>query len=559
MTRQRIIGTTRLTTGLVLFTYVLTHDLNHALGLISLSALEAGRIPFLAFWHFLPVRVVFYLSIVLHLLIALRALYLRHSLRMAPAEGWQLALGLALPPLLVLHVIATAVSNLTFDSHATYSYVIWTFTVARPDYGTIQVAALLVAWIHGCIGLRGWLRLKPWYSAWRDTFYAIALLVPVLSLLGFAAAGREVAGLAQQPGWREAMLAAANLPDATGQARLYAARDIFLLVYGAALIAILAARGLRAWLQRRRAIAVRYADGHVVTIQPGTTILEASRMGGVPHAAVCGGRGRCSTCRIKVIEGAAHLTPANDDETALLAKVGAVPGTRLACQAIPTGPVLVAPLLPPMTAPRHALGHSAQHHGQEREIAVLFADLRGFTRFAEHRLPYDVVFLLNRYFRAMGEAVTQAGGRVDKFIGDGVMALFGLTGTPDQACRQAIEAAARMSINLDQLNRLFAQDLKQPLRIGIGIHVGPAIVGEMGFAGAQAITAIGDTVNTASRLESATKEVDCQLLLSADVAALARLDLSRFSPHDLPLRGRSGTITAYAIEDARLLQPELKS
>jgi adenylate cyclase len=151
MTRQRIIGTTRLTTGLVLFAYVLTHDLNHALGLISLSAMEAGRIPFLAFWHFPPVRTVFYLSIALHLLIALRALYRRHSLHMAPAEAWQLVLGLTLPPLLVLHVIATAVANATYDVHATYSYVVWTLWVARPDYGAIQITALLVAWIHGCM------------------------------------------------------------------------------------------------------------------------------------------------------------------------------------------------------------------------------------------------------------------------------------------------------------------------------------------------------------------------------------------------------------------------
>jgi adenylate cyclase len=158
----------------------------------------------------------------------------------------------------------------------------------------------------------------------------------------------------------------------------------------------------------------------------------------------------------------------------------------------------------------------------------------------------------------MGEAVNASGGRVDKFIGDGVMALFGLTGTPQEACRQAVDAAARMSANLDQLNLLFAHDLKQPLRIGIGIHVGTVIVGEMGFAGAQALTAIGDTVNTASRLESATKEFDCQLLLSSEVAALAGLRLDDLTPHDIPLRGRSENVMAYAIDDARSLKDETR-
>jgi adenylate cyclase len=555
MTPQRLIGTTRLVTGLVLFAYVLTHDLNHALGVISLSALEAGRHVFVAFWQFPPIRYAFYLSILLHLLVALRALFLRRNLRMPLGDFLQFTLGLALPPLLALHVMGTAVANLTFGLNPDYQYVIWSLWVVQPAYALLQSAALLVAWIHGCIGLRGWLRLKPWYGAWRDALYAGALVVPILSLLGFVAAGHAVAQLAQSPDWVRAMLLAARLPDAADIARLYRWLEGAFIGYGIALAAVFAARLLRGWLSRRRAIEIRYTDGHSVTVQPGTSILEASRLGGVPHAAVCGGRGRCSTCRVRIVSGEHHLPPANDDESRLLLRIGAAPGTRLACQARPTGPVTVAALLPPMAPSHTALRHSAQHHGQEREIAVLFADIRDFTRFAEHRLPYDVVFLLNRYFRAMGEAVTAGGGRIDKFIGDGVMALFGLAGTPRQACLQAIDTAARMSANLEQLNQLFAHDLQQPLRIGIGIHVGPVIVGEMGFAGAQSLTAIGDAVNTASRLESATKEFGCQLLLSAEVAALAGLQLHGLTPHEIPLRGRTAKVTAYAISDAKELRP----
>ena len=136
--RKRLIGTTRLSTGLILFFYVLTHDLNHALGLISLNAMETGRVPFLAFWHFLPIRIVFYLSILLHMLIALYALYQRRSLRMPGSDACQLALGLILPPLLVLHVVGTAVANSLFDLHATYRYVVWSLWIALPAYGVIQ-------------------------------------------------------------------------------------------------------------------------------------------------------------------------------------------------------------------------------------------------------------------------------------------------------------------------------------------------------------------------------------------------------------------------------------
>lgn len=551
-----MIGTTRLVTGLTLFAYVLTHDLNHALGLISLQAMEAGREPFLAFWHFPPIRIAFYLSILLHLLIALDALYRRHSLRMSAGEAWQLVLGLSLPPLLTMHVIGTAVANSLYDLHATYSYVVWTLWEAIPSYGIIQACALTVAWLHGCIGLRTWLRLKPFYPAWRDALFAAALLLPVLALLGFVAAGHQVVLLSQDPAWMARMWAMANMPMAAEVARLYHIRDLTLGGYGVLLGLVLAARGLRQIIERRNAVTVRYADGHQVVVRRGTTLLEASRIGGIPHAAVCGGKGRCSTCRVRVIAGTTLLSPPDSQEIALLARIGATPTTRLACQAIPTGTVTIAPLLPPMAAPQQALGHAEQHHGKEREIAVLFADIRGFTQLSEHRLPYDVVFLLNRYFRAMGEAVTSAGGRVDKFIGDGVMALFGLETTPAEACAQAIAAAVSMSTNLEQLNQLMAHDLREPLRIGIGIHVGPTIVGEMGFAGTQAMTAIGDAVNTASRLEAATKEFGCQLLISQRVADLAGIEVGMAISHDVPLRGRSETVAVYAIADARDLRPD---
>ena len=150
--------------------------------------------------------------------------------------------------------------------------------------------------------------------------------------------------------------------------------------------------------------------------------------------------------------------------------------------------------------------------GSEREIAILFADIRGFTALAEGRLPYDVVFMLNRYFAAMGRAVEAAGGRVDKFIGDGVMALFGDRAMPRPAAAQALAAARLMSLRLDELNVALRAELAEPLRIGIGIHAGPVIVGEMGYGGATTITAIGDAVNTASRLESLTKEFGVQLM-----------------------------------------------
>ena len=192
----------------------------------------------------------------------------------------------------------------------------------------------------------------------------------------------------------------------------------------------------------------------------------------------------------------------------------------------------------------------------EREIAILFADLRGFTTLSEDRLPYDVVFVLNRYFTAMGTAVEEAGGRVDKFIGDGVMALFGIEQGVAQGSRSAMEAARRMAAHLDDLNKGLAADLAQPLRIGIGLHSGSVIVGEMGYGPATSVTAIGDAVNTASRLESLTKECDAQLIVSAPLAGHAGLDLSGFPSHQIDVRGRAAPLDIHVLQDAQALPAE---
>jgi adenylate cyclase len=256
---------------------------------------------------------------------------------------------------------------------------------------------------------------------------------------------------------------------------------------------------------------------------------------------------------VRILAGEATLPSPSLEELKVLARVGAAPATRLACQARPNGYIKVAPLLPPGAGARQALAQADFHSGKEQEIAVLFADLRDFTRFSERQLPYDVVFLLNRYFRAMGEAVIASGGHLDKFIGDGVMALFGVKGRPEIAAAQAIDAARRMAQNLAELNIGLGDELKSPLKIGIGIHFGTAIVGEMGFGAAQSLTAIGDTVNIASRLETATKELACQLVVSEAVAKAAEIGTGIGDRHEIDIRGRSMKLIVLAVKDAAKL------
>ena len=525
--------------GIVLFSYLLSHYSNHALGLISLDAMEAGRVWFVALWRNPLGTVALYGALITHLSLVLWTLFQRRSLRMPGWQTGQILLGLTIPPLLAEHIIGTRLLAELYGIGDTYTYVVLVLWEFAPEKGLQQAVVLIVAWLHGCMGLHFWLRTKPWYPALVPYLYGVALLLPVLALLGFAKAGQEVARLAAQPGWVAAVIKDLPFPS---QAQIDMAgvfRDTAFAVFIGMLVTVLVARLARSVLERRRGVFhLIYPGGQRVRISNGTTILEASRSAAIPHAQVCGGRGRCSTCRVRCGEGHDLLDAPSADEQKVLDRVGAPPRVRLACQTRPTRDLEVTPLLPPTAAPSDGRAQLATMQGSDQEIAILFADLRGFTKLSEKKLPYDVVFLLNRYFRAMGQAIEGAGGRVDKFIGDGVMALFGVNTGAERGCREALAGARAMGEALDELNRSLNSDLDEPLRIGIGIHAGPVIVGEMGFADAVSITAIGDAVNTASRLEAMTKVMKCQLIVSADVEARSKIDLSAFPSHEVEVRGR---------------------
>jgi adenylate cyclase len=545
-----LVRRTRLCTGLVLFVYVATHLVNHAIGAISLEALELSRRAFVAVWRTPIATFVLYLSLIIHALLALWSIYNRRSLRMPVWEAAQLLLGLTIPPLLFEHILGTRVAEALYGLNDTYTYVLLVYWVFSPTLGLQQVVVLLLAWLHACIGLHFWLRLRPWYGRMVPYLYGAALLIPVLALIGFGVAGRNVLLLAQDQQWLRPTLAGIRFPPAASVAALNEVKESSRWLLAGLLALTLVARQVRGWAGTRRKVTIAYGSGQRVAIERGMTVLEASRSARIPHASVCGGRGRCSTCRVRVGAGAERLPPATPEEQKVLDRVGAPPKVRLACQIRPQQDLEVTPILPPTATPQEALRRPSYLAGSEKEIIVMFADLRGFTQLSEHRLPFDVVFLLNRYFADMGRAIEGAGGRVDKFIGDGIMALFGIESGPAQGAREAIEAARAMSEGLEHLNRALTTDLAEPLRMGIGLHAGVAIVGEMGFGRATSLTAIGDSVNTASRLESLTKEFKVQLIVSDDVERLSEVDLARFPRHEIDVRGRTERIGIRAIASA---------
>ncbi len=548
---ERSIRRARLGSGLVMFAFAFLHFSNHALGLISVSAAEDGRRFFTALWRNPVGTLALYGAIFTHIALVLRSIYIRRSLVMPKGELAQIILGLAIPILLIDHVIGTRVVHALYGYRDNYETIMRTLWITAPGNGLRQVVALVFVWFHGCIGLHYWLRYRNWYTDIAASLLVVAILVPVLAILGFIEMGRTIAEPAYE-GITDSSRYESNLnarymkdPEAIAEVRMI--RTGLYGSFAGALLLVVAARTHRRWKERVDQITVHYQGGEVVRVPRGFTVLEASRLGGIPHYSVCGGKGQCSTCRVQVLSNLEALPAPDKMEQSTLNRINAAPDVRLACQLRPTQDVTVVPLL--LRATEAALPANTQETtpGREREIAVLFCDIRDFTALTEERLPFDIVFLLNRYFALVGNAVEKAGGRVDKFIGDGAMALFGIGTSPEEACRQALTAAASIARDIEKLSAELSDELSMPLRIAIGIHTGPAVVGTLGFGRARSTTAIGDMVNVASRLEAAAKEFEVALVVSEPVAALAGADMGGIESREISVRGRALPLKVYVI------------
>ena len=530
-------------TGLILFAFIAMHFANHALGLVSLEAMETGRGWFDRVWGNRPALALFYAAVMVHFALLLQALFRRRTLRMPPREALHILFGLALPLLIIPHVLSVSLAPQTTGHEADYPRVVHALWNA-PMNAVQQVAALVVAWVHGCLGLWYWLRFRPWFPRIALPAFTAALLVPVLSVLGFVAAGKEIgSGLVTVVRYPVAPEGAALAADAS-----LAVHALFI----GAIAATLAARALLRQRGLRSGFRVTYPEGQIVAVPIGTSVLEASRIGAIPHVAVCGGRGRCSTCRVRVIDGQDLLPAPHAAERATLERIGAPSDIRLACQLRPVANLRVAPVVtaePPRTDGGETL---AWRTGAERSIVVLFCDLRGFTAMTERRLPFDTVFLLNRFFAAVGEAVESSDGYLDKFIGDGALALFGLGKPQDAACADALVAAARIARAAAALNSTLAQELGGArIRVAIGLHTGAAIVGHMGYGRAASLTGVGDTINTASRLETVAKEHEAELVVSVELAERGGLPLKAGKRKIVAIRGRTAPLDVLVVADAR--------
>jgi adenylate cyclase len=184
-----------------------------------------------------------------------------------------------------------------------------------------------------------------------------------------------------------------------------------------------------------------------------------------------------------------------------------------------------------------ALAAGLEAAGVDRVAAVLFVDIRGFTGLSQAKLAYDVVHILNSFFAGVGRSIESAGGRVDKYIGDGVMAVFEHPNGLGGSARAAIEAVIAIDAELTNINEQLADEIDEPLRLAMGLHGGRLVIGRIGWGAAALPTVIGPAVNVASRLESLAKAHDAQLALSRECANVAGLELERFPHKDVEIRG----------------------
>ena len=547
LTGSFTIGRLRLWSGLVIFAYCLFHFVNHATGVFLVEVMDEVRRWIMAVWQGTIGQTLLYGALVLHAGLSLQALYRRRHLRMPKAEVVQLSLGVLIPVLIIEHAVSARLGESLLGLEGTYERLLIQYWVDEPWRGAQVALLLVVVWVHGCVGLHHWLRRHRWYLDHTGTALLAAVLVPVLALAGFVASGVSIANKLEVDGPYAA--AVAGIGGTAEQVAVLDAIEMWLLIgYAGILGGVVGARALREWRGRRlNPVRIRYLGGRDIVVPGGFSILEASRFAGVAHRSVCGGKGRCSTCRVRVIDAPGGLPDPDPSEQETLGRIKAPPDVRLACRLRPTSDVTLQLILPARADRRRDPELEGLDTGREIDIAALFIDMRGSTELSVNKLPYDALFIVNRYLETVLHAVRDNSGQVTSIAGDGVMAIFGLHGDIRRASREAVRATRAMWRGIDDLNAELADDLPWPLRFGIGVHAGISVVGLSQANWQASVQFLGDTGNVANRLERLSKELGHPVILSRRVAELASVTIAPEAVRRVELDGRRGEIDVVPI------------
>jgi adenylate cyclase len=344
-------------TGMVMFVFISMHLANLALGLISLQTMEDWRGALSGVWSdYAVLKFLLQVSLILHFIVALISLYLRNTLKVPAYDMLQMIAGVFIIPLLGLHVFGVmAVKELGLEP--TYALVLGQFWIVSPLDGLQQVVMLVVAWVHGAIGVYTWLRARDSSARVMNLFYPFIVALPILAMLGYVEAGRQMLPVSEggggvvlvdDPNRNGPTVEPAEIPQIIAKAKQ--AETIATRVSLGLVVLALLARWLRVSLSGRRTVHITYEGRRAVSFeaQTGLTLLEMARERNLPHVNVCRGRGRCGTCRVRVLSKLDALPPPDEVEASVLARWNAGPDERLACQLKPeTGPVIVERVVAP--------------------------------------------------------------------------------------------------------------------------------------------------------------------------------------------------------------------
>jgi adenylate cyclase len=481
------------------------------------------------FWHSKLGTLLLYGAAIVHVALAFDAIYARRTLRMPPGELLRIFLGVTMPILLIGHAVGTRMAFELYELAPAYHRVVW--SLWSSDSQGRQLALLAPGWIHGCMGLHYAFCRRAWYRRYSLVLFAIALVLPVLSAAGFISMMRELAGPGSEP---IRMRLNEALPSRDEAAAIGGLRNAALTTYLSAIGLVFLARAVRAWVERRRKrlIAIRYPS-RMVRIPYGWSVLEASRAFGVPHASMCGGRARCSTCRVRIAGGAEHCPSPTRQEQATLTRIGAGADVRLGCQLRPSADVALAPLVPVREA---FVDRLAPPPAVERELVVLDVSLRDGDAAMSRALPQDALFQLERFNAEIDGAIRKHSGTLIQSGQREWIALFGLREPLEAAVRASIEVVSAITTRSDASGSISASVLAC-------IDVGTTAIREpAGAAPGTSILAAGAPIERTRRMREAVRiEPAMTLALSEDAVRHGRLSPNGGRRLDQPLAVWLGT------------------
>jgi adenylate cyclase len=507
----------RLASGFVLFAYLTTHLTNHAIGLISLDAAEKGLVMSADYWSSQTGTILLYSAFSLHFLLAFWSLYQRRTLRLPPLELLRIALGLWLPVVLMGHFTATRLEFELLGSDPTYSRIVAELWNTHSEWR--QLGLLAPGWLHGCLGFYYAFGHRPLWRKFQYPLFAFALLLPVLSALGFVMLARDIDRLSGVMG--PEIVVTVTPETLAKKETMHRWLDALLWGYAGLIGATLVARGMRPVLDRsrRRLLTISYPD-RSVQVPRGWSVLEASRAFHIAHASSCGGRARCSTCRVRVTGGLEFCPPPRGDELATLRRISADPDVRLACQLRPSGNVTLAPLV---LSERPVYRARAPAFESDREAVLLFCDFSNREMLERDHLAHDVLFAFKRYAESACHAICSAGGVICHVEQDSIFALFGLSGDLRRACRSALAASRHIDRSLRELNARLGQEWGCRAEIVVSVHCGPVVLANLGQT-TELLMAAGEAMAVASEIRKAAIARGKPYAISEAVFAAAKLD-----------------------------------